>query len=103
ANRVNSSFLKKNIWCPFANQWEFNFDIKPTKVRLDYLSIPIEPNWAYTIVNGVPKYDPDNSVDLQWNATMLEDVVNRMDEIYSRNVSDQFGVEFSRSKIKYGE
>ncbi len=35
-------------------------------VEVDYFKTPVEPLWAFTIVNGRPVYDPVNSVNFEW-------------------------------------
>lgn len=99
--RATSSIIKTAMYCPFAAHWEFKFPVAPTKVRIDYLARPVRPKWNFTQnQDGSIVYNPTGSVHLEWDATLTETLANRMADIYSRNVSDQFGVEYSQRKME---
>lgn len=104
ANRIESVILKSDSYCPFYNKIELNFKrLKPNKIRLEYIKKPKKTKWAYILVDGVPVYDPINSIHLEWSEDQLDRIIERMDNIYSRNVSDGFGTNFSQAKIQRGE
>jgi hypothetical protein len=46
-------------------------------VTITYLREPIEPIWAYELVNGRPVYDPLNSVDLEAPDEALNEIAMR--------------------------
>lgn len=43
-------------------------------IMLDYWKTPVQPVWAYTIVNNVQVYNPTGSVDFEWDAFALNRV-----------------------------
>jgi hypothetical protein len=104
SNRVSSSVVNSACYCPLNDRYDFFFPVTGIqKVILTYLARPAVPIWNYDIVNNVPKYNPIGSVDLEWDATLLDAIVERMVKIYSKSTSDSFGVQFSDTKIKAGE
>lgn len=103
ADRVSSRILKSDSYMAVGGGIEFNFKMQPSQIRIDYLKTPNKVNWAYTIQNGVPVYDPINSVNFEWGELMIDRLIQRMDSIYSRNVSDNLGLQVSAGKIRNGE
>lgn len=104
ANRVSSVLIKSDSYCPYSDIIEFDFKkFVPSFVRIEYLVLPQMPNWGYNINNGVPVYDSSTSKHLEWNLSQLDRITERMDNLFSRNVSDSLGTNFSQSKIMRGE
>lgn len=104
ANRTESKILKSDSYCPFSDKIELNFKrLRPNKIRLEYIKKVKQPKWAYILLGGVPVYDHINSIHLEWSEDQLDRIVERMDNIYSRNISDGFGTNFSQAKIQRGE
>lgn len=104
ANRISSSIIKSACYCPYADGIEFYFPIKGVRsITMSYLKRPSDANWDYTIVNGVPKYNPTGSKHLEWDSILTDEIISRMVKIYSKSVSDNFGLQYSQSKITNGE
>ena len=104
ADKTMSVVTKTDIYCPQNDKIDLYFKkIRPTQIRIEYLKKPIQPKWNYVLVGGVPVYEPLNSIHLEWAEWKLNKILERMDSIYSRNVSDGFGTNFSQAKIQRGE
>lgn len=104
ASRANSAIIKKAIYCPFSTGWKVYFpDIKPTHIRIEYLKRPTVPVWNYTVQDGVEAYNPTGSVHLEFDETLISEIVARMVKEYGKNVDDMTAVQFADSKIKTGE
>lgn len=104
SNRVSSVLIKSDSYCPYSDIIEFDFKkFVPSFVRIEYLSYPQMPKWGYIINNGIPVYDTSKSTHLEWNLSQIDRITERMDNLFSRNISDGFGTNFSQSKIIRGE
>lgn len=54
----------------YTKTGELTVEIRPTtitSVKVKYLKLPNEVNWAYNISSGRPVYTTSGSVDLEWN------------------------------------
>jgi hypothetical protein len=103
SNRVSSRLLRSDSYMPVGDGIALNFRIQPTQIRIEYLKTPNKVRWAYTIQNDVPVYDAVNSINFEWSELMVDRLLQRMDNIYSRNVSDNLGLQVSQNKIRTGE
>lgn len=104
ADKTMSAVTKSDIYCQQNESIDLHFKkIRPNSIRIEYIKKPIKPKWNYVLVDGVPVYEPVNSVHLEWGEWKLNKILERMDNIYSRNVSDGFGTNFSQAKIQRGE
>lgn len=101
--RKDSAIINLAMYNPTAAGWDFYFPVNHTKIRVDYLARPVRPVWNYTIVNGVPEYSAIDSVDLEWDETLMDAIAERMADAYSRNVSDAQGIAYAQSKMDKGE
>lgn len=66
---------------PIYRIWENKIWVLPTskaKVTVEYLKAPIEPKFAFTIVNDKYVYDPANSVHVEFPDILMSDLVNRV-------------------------
>ena len=56
-------------WNTLTNTSERGIQIWPTSinagVRVGYVKTPVNPKWAYVVVNGKALYDPSNKVDFE--------------------------------------
>lgn len=103
-NRVNSSILKTAIYCPFYDGFKIHFPVgTPTNIRIEYLSLPSRPHWGYTIINGVAVYNSVTSINLEWNETLITEIVARMVKEYGLNVDDSMDIQFANQVIQAGQ
>lgn len=62
---VDLSYVSLPVAHIINSHLEFETDL--TDFNFSYLKVPTRPVWAYTTVNSRPVFDPNNSVDLEWN------------------------------------
>lgn len=89
SGRLQSAMLTPNKYGPVFTMYADKFTFRPANIKLialDYLRAPRKANWAYTIQGGVPVYDPINSVDLEWDETLLDDIALLCVKAYLSNV-----------------
>lgn len=67
-NILSSSIVNPTKRYPYCTYYADHLQLYPKdlgKVTFTYLRLPVEPKWAYTLVNNRPVYDAGNSVDLE--------------------------------------
>lgn len=106
AKRTSSSIVPPNKFKPIFRMVSNKIEFMPAdigKIKLVYLKKPVKPVWAYTVVNGVDVYDAANSIDLEWDELIIDEIANRAADIYLGNVKDLHGQQVVREKIAVGE
>jgi hypothetical protein len=82
--------------CVFYKTYLQFYPIGTTGVKITYLKNPVQPVYAYTVVNGREVYDDTNSVDVEWNVSDQSKVTMRALAILGVALSDselaQFGI-----------
>lgn len=102
-NRVNSSLIKKAIYCPFYDGWKVYFPVtKADNIRIEYLKKPITPIWGYTIINDAPVYNPLTSVNPEWDDTLISEIVSRMVKEYGLYIDDTSDIQFAENRLNTG-
>ncbi len=59
----------------FENTYIQVYPIGISNIRFPYLRYPKDAVWSYTLVNNRPEFDPVNSVDLEWEDLVINDIV----------------------------
>lgn len=91
SERVSNSIKTPSKDYPVCNFLKDRIRIEPRdlgKVEFSYLRVPPKPIWAYTVVGGVEKYDPTNSIDFDWGEILFTDVAKLVLGYLSINLRD---------------
>jgi hypothetical protein len=90
--------------CVLENDYiQFYPNSSITGVTMTYLKYPIQPVYAYTIVNGRYVYNDSASVDVEWRITDINKVTIRALEYLGITLSDQVLAAFGDSIQKKNE
>jgi len=82
----------------FENTYIQFYPINIANISFPYLKYPTEAVWASTIVNGRPVYDPANSVDLEWEDLVVNDIVIRALSSIGISIKDADVLGFAQQK-----
>ena len=77
---------------PICNIQDGYFRFRPRNLRymsFVYVKYPTDPHFAYTIDRGFVEYDPDNSVELEWDENNQISVIETMVKSLGMSVSRQ--------------
>lgn len=91
SGRRQSAMLTPNKYAPIFTMYSNLVRFAPAnigQVTLDYLKTPQQANWAYTIQNGIPVYNPTGSIDLEWDEVLLDNIAMRCRDAYLSNVME---------------
>jgi hypothetical protein len=69
-----------------------------TNVYMTYLKKPIQPEYAYTVVNGRPVYDDDNSIDVEWGDDDITKLTAKALQVLAQNLSDPVLSQYAKEK-----
>lgn len=100
-DRLNSQFDNPTYSYPIVTDFEGYLQFYPkdvTQVELMYIRKPVDPIWAYTVVDGEPVYDAANSVDFELPPDMLDLLVVSICEYMGVNVKRGDMVQYSMTK-----
>ena len=90
---------------PAMTQYDTYMEFLPRKsffIQFDYISQPIPPLWAYTIVNNRAVYDATNSVQLQFSDANQNEIVMMMGSFLGMNIRENDLIQYSEMKEKSG-
>jgi hypothetical protein len=65
------------IYTEYSSYYQF-YPIDIGTVNIEYLKLPPDANWAYTVVSGRPVYDLGSSTQSLWNDTEITDIIIRV-------------------------
>jgi len=91
AERCDNSIKFPTLDFPIANFLKDSIRFKPEnlkQVQFSYLRHPNRPKWAYTAPNGVEVYDPQNSVNFDWDEILFTDIARLVLGYLSINLRD---------------
>ena len=99
ANRSKSKLLPTSKY-PIAKIDDDQVFIIPNeRFKIEYLRYPVTPMWAYTLdSNNRPVYDPINSVDSEFPARLINDVVFKICSLIGINMSKAELVQYAEMK-----
>ncbi len=104
ASRANSTIIKRAMYCPFNNGWKLFFPgITPSHIRVEYLKRPATPVWGWQIQNGDIIYNPATSTNVEFDETLITEIVYRMVKEYGLTVDDATDMQVADARIKTGE
>ncbi len=86
--------------CKFYKTYIQFYPITLTGIKMTYLKNPIQPVYAYDVVDGREVYDDAASVDIEWNVTDQNKVTMRALEILGITLSEQDLTQFAMVKSK---
>lgn len=71
---------------PYCTQYDAGFKVAPrniTVVTMDYYRLPVTAVFGYTLLsNSYYQYDPSTSVNIEWPATVLDELIDRTIRIF---------------------
>lgn len=77
---------------PYCTQYDAGFKVAPrniTVVTMDYYRLPTEAIFGYVLLSGnYYQYDPSTSVNIEWPATVLDELLDRTVRIFSNYLRD---------------
>ena len=82
--RIRSSVAPPTLEFPVMRRTKNAFEVRPEQIQsvdINYVRTPVDPEWAYTVVNNEPVYDEPNSTDFELPVNMLQDLVMEMLEL----------------------
>jgi len=105
AERLDSDLLTPSksypIYCIYNSFIQF-YPKDLIRVNFTYLSLPLTPVWAYTLVNNRPVYDPTTSVDIQFPDECQNEIVNRIVALFALDMRDAQPAQFAQQQIQSG-
>lgn len=87
------------IYCEYKSYLQF-YPKDITNAILIYLKRPIASKWAYTLSNGRPVYDANNSVQPVWDDNDLEEIIYLAGVDLGLNLRDQMVLQVNDVKSK---
>lgn len=76
-----SSTIDSPADSPFYTEYATYYQIQPVGIaviNIDYLRLPTDALWAFTVVGGRPVYDSGTSVQPLWGDTEMTDIIIRV-------------------------
>lgn len=100
-DRLNSQFDAPSYEYPIVTNYQNFLQFYPldlTQAELMYIRKPVDPLWAFTVVDGEPVYNAANSVDFELPEDMLDELVMTICEYMGVNVKRADMVQYSVAK-----
>jgi hypothetical protein len=88
------------IYVEYANNFKIYPYTIPGPVTMEYYRYPATPIWNYTVVNGVPTYNPIGSVDFEWDLSEIVRLTQRILSYMSISIRDVDVLQYSEQMIK---
>lgn len=91
ADRIQSKIVPPTEAHPIAKITETGWQVKPEtigSIKLDYLTMPVEPVYAEKVVDGEIVFDEANSIDLAWKKMQYNELLSRALVHLGLNVKD---------------
>jgi len=93
---------KENPIAVFENTYIQIYPSNISNINFSYLRYPVEAKWAFTLVNNRPVYDPANSVDLDWEDLVTNDIISRALQSIGISIKDGDILSFAKQKEATG-
>ena len=103
--RLSSKIVPPTRESPFVVFESTYMQIYPTNIsniNFPYLKYPAEARWAYTMVNDRPVFDPVNSVDLEWEDLVLNDIIINAMSAIGISIKDSDVMSYANQKQQTG-
>ena len=89
-----SEIYQPSVRFPYAVFYDEFIQIYPIDLgycTLDYIQQPMPVKWATVIdpQTGLPVYDPINSIDFEWDATVENEIIKRFCQLFSVEVREE--------------
>lgn len=92
-----SSVIDPPAESPIYTEYADYYQVYPPDigtVSLEYMQVPPDAKWAYTLVSGRPVYDEPNSVDPLWDDTEITEVIARVLFMFGISIQAQQLVQY---------
>jgi len=103
--RLSSSIVYPTRLRPIALFESTYLQVYPvgiSNIKFPYLRYPKDAVWAYTVVNNRPVFDPANSVDLEWEDMVVNDVIMQALKSIGISIKDADVMNFAQSESMQG-
>jgi hypothetical protein len=103
--RMSSSIVapdKSNPIAIFENTYLQVHPINISNISFPYLRYPKDAVWAFTLVNNRPVFDPANSVDLEWEDLVVNDIIMKALQSIGISIKDAEVLSFANQKTIEG-
>lgn len=107
---LNNSINVVSITNPIYEEFNTYYQLYPLQVwtnqsfNLNYYFLPPISTWAYTLdSNGLPVYDPVNSIQPLWYDSEKNDLVMRTLQYFGVNLSNVFIEQYSEQQKQQGQ
>jgi len=103
--RLGSAIMFPTRLRPIAVFESTYLQVYPTgisNIKFPYLRYPIDAVWAYTVVNNRPVFDPVNSVDLEWEDMVINDIIMQALKSIGISIKDADVMNFANSESTQG-
>ena len=105
AERLDSDLLAPSksypIYCIYNSFIQF-YPKDLIRVNFTYLRLPSQPNWAYTLVNNRPVYDPTTSVDVEFPEENIGEIVSRVVSLFGIDMREKDVISFANQQQAQG-
>ena len=101
SSRKSATIMKPTLDFPICNFQKDSIRFEPKnlkEVELSYLRTPNKPIWGYVFQGGIEVYDPNTSVQFDWNYILFPDIASRVAKYLGWNLRD---VEFNNYMSEY--
>ena len=102
--RVSAVIKAPSLDFPVCNYLSDRIRFEPTtikEVEFSYLRVPSKPVWAYTFTGDIEVYDPNTSVNFDWNDILFTDIAKLVLGYIGINLRDeQLQTAISEYKVK---
>jgi hypothetical protein len=82
----------------FENTYIQVYPVSISNINFSYLRYPKDAVWAFTLVNNRPVFDPVNSVDLEWEDLVVNDIIIRVMQSIGISIKDAEILNFAQNK-----
>lgn len=73
-----------------------------SNIKFPYLRYPVDAMWAFTVVNGRPVYNPTNSINLEWEDLVINDIIMQALKSIGISIKDADVMNFAKTETLQG-
>lgn len=98
---INAPSADYPIYCQVDNTYKI-YPSTITTAEFEYLRLPNQAVWGYTIVSGVPVYNSGTSTDLEWSTTEINNIVNILLSYFGISTRDSQMIQYAETQKRLG-
>ena len=103
--RLSSSIVYPTKLNPIAIFESTYLQVHPvgiSTIKFPYLRYPVDALWAYTVVNGRPVFNQTNSIDLEWEDMVINDIIMQALKSIGISIKDADVLGFAQNESMQG-